>query len=215
MQKPSMPSPVPPLGAGSRLALRAGIAAILLLLAAALAYMALSLGPRGPVSSGTALVGGSFSMTNQNGEAVTEKTFAGKPMLLFFGYTYCPDVCPTELQVMMQALDELGPKAADVQPIFVSIDPARDTPAVLKDYVSGFGQRLQALTGTPEQVAAIASAYRVFYEKQPNTKDPAAYLMDHSSIIYLMDADGKFLKHFSYSTDAKALGAGILEALGR
>ena len=195
---------------------RIAFAAVTLLVAVAIGVYALMSSPKqGQRSFGEALVGGPFTMVNQKGETVTEKSFAGKPMLLFFGYTYCPDVCPTELQVMAEALRQLGDKASDIQPILVSIDPARDTPQVLADYVANFGPQFVGLTGTPDQVKAMADAYRVFYAKVENKDDPQAYLMDHSSIIYLMGADGKFLKHFTYSTDAKALAEGIAAALGR
>lgn len=194
---------------------RIAFAAIMILAAAMIGTYALMSTPSGPVSSGEALVGGPFTMVNQKGETVTEKSFAGKPMLLFFGYTYCPDVCPTELQVMAEALRQLGDKGSDIQPILVSIDPARDTPGVLAAYVSNFGDQFVGLTGTPEQVKVTADAYRVYYAKVENKDDPAAYLMDHSSIVYLMGADGKFLKHFTYSTDAKALAEGIAAALKR
>jgi len=117
--------------------------------------------------------------------------------------------------VMAEALKQLGDKGKDIEPILVSIDPARDTPEVLASYVSNFGDQFVGLTGTPEQVKVIADAYRVFYAKVENKDDPTGYLMDHSSIIYLMGADGKFLKHFTYSTDAKALADGIAAALGR
>jgi cytochrome oxidase Cu insertion factor (SCO1/SenC/PrrC family) len=168
-----------------------------------------------PTGSGVALVGGPFTMVNQKGETVTDKTFLGKPMLLFFGFTFCPDVCPTELQVMAAALTELGATGADIQPIFVTVDPERDTPEVLAAYVSNFGERFIGLTGSPAQIAEMAQIYRVFYAKQENTADPKNYQMDHSAIIYLMGPDGKFLKHFSYSTDAKALAEGLKQALGR
>lgn len=195
---------------------RIAFAAVTVLIAVAIGVYALMSSPQhGQRSFGEALVGGPFTMVNQKGETVSEKSFAGKPMLLFFGYTYCPDVCPTELQVMAEALRQLGDKASDIQPILVSIDPARDTPQVLADYVANFGPQLVGLTGTPDQVKAMADAYRVFYAKVENKDDPQAYLMDHSSIIYLMGADGKFLKHFTYSTDAKALAEGIAAALGR
>ena len=194
---------------------RIAFAAIVLLAAAAIAAFALMSGSRGTQSTGEALIGGPFTMANHRGETVTEKTFAGKPMLLFFGYTWCPDVCPTELQVMAEALRQLGDRGGDIQPILVTVDPARDTPKVLGEYVVNFGGQFVGLTGTPEQVKAMADAYRVFYARVENKDDPAAYLMDHSSIIYLMGADGKFLKHFTYSTDAKALAEGIAKALGR
>jgi cytochrome oxidase Cu insertion factor (SCO1/SenC/PrrC family) len=163
--------------------------------------------------SGVALVGGPFEMVNQNGAKVTEKDYAGKPMLVFFGYTYCPDVCPTELQIMSAALEQLGSEAATVQPVFVSIDPARDTPPVIKSYLESFGPRWTGLTGTPEQVHAMARAWHVFYEKRENKDSPQDYLMDHASFIFLMGADGKFLKHFSYTTDAKALARDLAAAL--
>jgi cytochrome oxidase Cu insertion factor (SCO1/SenC/PrrC family) len=188
---------------------------ITLLLALAIGIYALSSSKLAPVGSGIALVGGPFTMVNQKGETVTEKTFLGKPMLLFFGFTFCPDVCPTELQIITAALEDLGDKGSDIQPIFVTVDPERDTPEVMASYVSNFGTRLVGLTGSPAQVAEMAGVYRIFYAKQDNPKDPKNYQMDHSAIIYLMGTDGKFLKHFSYSTDAKALAVGIKQALGR
>lgn len=194
---------------------RIAFASIVLIIAAAIGAYALMSSPNYKKSFGEALVGGPFTMVNQSGETVTEKTYAGKPMLLFFGYTYCPDVCPTELQVMAEALRQLGAKGSDIQPIFVSVDPARDTPETLKAYVANFGEQFIGLTGSPEQLAAMAQGYRVFYQKVDNKDAPDAYLMDHSSIIYLMGPDGKFLKHFTYSTDAKALAEGIAAALGR
>ena len=194
---------------------RIAIAGLCLVAAAGIAAYALMSTPQGQRSTGEALVGGPFTMVKHSGEAVTEKTFAGKPMLLFFGYTFCPDVCPTELQVMAEALRQLGDKGKDIQPIFVTIDPARDTPTVMAAYVAAFGEQFVGLTGTPEQVKQIASAYRVFFQKVDNKDAPDAYLMDHSSIIYLMDGEGRFLKHFTYSTDPKALAEGLAAALGR
>lgn len=169
--------------------------------------------PRGPISIGTALVGGPFTLTDQNGRKVTDKDFRGHYMLVFFGYTYCPDICPTELQVMSAALDSLGAKADAIQPVFISFDPERNTPEVLKQYVSNFHPRLVGLTGTPEEVAAAAKAYRVYYSKVANGSAPDTYLMDHSTITYLMDPQGKFLKHFSYSTDAAAMAKALSEAI--
>jgi cytochrome oxidase Cu insertion factor (SCO1/SenC/PrrC family) len=188
-------------------------AGLMLVIAAAIAAYALLSTGRVPSGSGTPLVGGPFSMVDHTGRNVTEKTYAGKPMLLFFGFTYCPDVCPTELQVMAAALEQLGNKGAEIQPIFVSIDPARDTPDVLKAYVENFGPSFIGLTGTPEQVAAMAQTYKVFFEKRENKEAPDNYLMDHSSIIYLMGRDGKYLRHFSYTTDAAKLVEGLVEAL--
>ena len=182
-----------------------------LLVAGAAYYVANQ--PRGPISIGTALVGGPFTLTDHTGRKVTDKDFRGHYMLVFFGYTYCPDICPTELQVMSAALDNLGAKADAIQPIFITFDPQRDTPEVLKQYVSNFHPRLVGLTGTPEEIALAAKAYRVFYNRLENTSGPDTYLMDHSTITYLMDRQGKFLKHFSYSTDAAALAKAIAEAI--
>ena len=180
------------------------LALIAALLVAGTAYYIASQ-PRGPISIGTALVGGPFTLTDQTGRKVTDKDFRGHYMLVFFGYTYCPDICPTELQVMSAALDNLGAKADAIQPIFITFDPQRDTPEVLKQYITNFHPRLVGLTGTPEEIAVAAKAYRVFYNRLDNTSGPDTYLMDHSTITYLMDKQGKFLKHFSYSTDAAAL----------
>ena len=164
-------------------------------------------------STGTALVGGPFTLIDQTGRKVTDKDFLGKYMLVFFGYTYCPDECPTELQVMSAALDSLGPKADDIQPIFISFDPQRDTPDVLKQYVANFHPRLVGLTGSPGEIASVAKAYRVYYSKVEGASGPDTYLMDHSTIMYLMDKQGKFLKHFTYSTDAAALAKAIEAAI--
>ena len=189
-------------------------AAVILLIAAGLGgYAWMSHQLHAPRGSGVALVGGPFSLVNQDGKRVTEKDFLGNYMLVFFGYTYCPDVCPTELQVMTAALDQLGPEASRIQPVFVSIDPARDTPEVLKAYVANFGPRLMGLTGTAEEVAAIAKAYRVYYAKAGNSTSATDYLMDHSSIIYLMGPDGRFVKHVPYTTDAAKLATELKETL--
>src|SRR6476660_5730160 len=116
-------------------------------------------------TTGTALIGGPFTLVDQNGKTVTDRDFRGKYMLLFFGFTHCPDICPAELQVMSAALDELGSKANEVIPIFITLDPERDTPFVVSDYVMNFGPRFVGLTGSPEQIAEAAKAYRVVYSK--------------------------------------------------
>jgi len=165
-------------------------------------------------TSGKALIGGSFELVNQDGKKVTDKDFHGKFMLIYFGYTFCPDVCPTELQVMTGALEKLGDKAKNIQSVFVSVDPERDTPSVMKDYVSNFYPGMMGLSGTPEQISKIAKLYRVYYSKAAE-KGAAAdeYSMDHSSIVYLMDRNGAFIKHFSYGTDADKLAKGLSKAI--
>ena len=181
-------------------------AALVLLIAAGLGgYAWLNRHTGGSHGSGAALVGGPFTLTDHNGREVTEKTFLGKYMLVFFGFTFCPDVCPTELQVITAALDQMGPEADAIQPVFITVDPERDTPEVLKAYVGNFGPRLLGLTGTPEQVAAAAKAFRVYYAKVKNSGSAADYMMDHSTIIYLMGPDGRFAKHMTYTTDAAKL----------
>jgi protein SCO1/2 len=189
-------------------------AAAILLLAAGLGGYAWTIKQAAqPQGSGVALVGGPFSLTDQDGRRVTEKDFLGRYMLVFFGFTYCPDICPTELQVMTAALDAMGPAAEKIQPVFVSVDPERDTPEVMKAYVANFGPRLIGLTGTPEEIAAMAKAYRVYYAKAANQNAPGDYLMDHSSIIYLMDEDGSFVKHFAYTTDVEKLTSELKKAI--
>ena len=189
-------------------------AAIILLIAAGLAAYSLpNRQAAGPMATGTALVGGPFTLTDQNGRKVSEKDFLGKPMLVIFGFTFCPDICPTELQVMMAALDAMGADGEWIQPVFITIDPERDTPSVMKAYVENFSPRLMGLTGTPDEIAAVAKAYRVYYAKAPNQASPESYLMDHSSIIYLMGPDGGFVKHFTYTADAAKLTQDLKDAL--
>jgi cytochrome oxidase Cu insertion factor (SCO1/SenC/PrrC family) len=158
-----------------------------------------------------ATIGGSFALTDQNGETRRSEDFKGKLMLIYFGYTYCPDVCPTELQTMSDAIDRLGPKGDAVQPIFVTVDPARDTPEQLKSYAENFHPRLLALTGSAEQIAQVARAYKVFY--QPVKQGDGDYLMDHSSIVYLMDREGHYLAHFGGNLNAEQMAAAIAKHL--
>ena len=189
-------------------------AAIMIIAAFAMAALALTQWPsKGPIGSGTALIGGPFTMVNQKGEKITEQNFKGHYTIYFFGFTFCPDVCPTELQVLAAALKELGPDALRITPVFVSIDPDRDTPKIMSEYVANFDPRLVGLTGSPEQVAAMAKAFHVFYQKVPNPKDPKDYEIDHSSIIYLMAPGGTFVKHFPYITDAKVLASDLKKVL--
>jgi cytochrome oxidase Cu insertion factor (SCO1/SenC/PrrC family) len=189
------------------------VAAALLIAALFMAALGLTLIKPQQLDTGTALIGGPFTMLNQNGETVTDKTYVGKYMLLFFGFTNCGDVCPAELQVMSAAFTEMGPVSDQITPIFVTIDPDRDTPPVMAAYVKNFNPRLQGLTGSAEQIAAFAKIYHIFYQKIPNPKDPANYEMDHSSILYLMGPDGKFIKHFPYTTDAKGLAIDLKKVL--
>lgn len=176
------------------------------------AYLILGLdgsSPGGPTrTTGRALIGGSFELVDQNGKTRTDAEFRGKYMLVFFGYTHCPDFCPTGLQAMTEALDALGKDAEKIQPIFITIDPERDTPKVMKEYVPNFHKRLIGLSGTKAQVAKAAKAYRVYYARagKPGDED---YLMDHSTFTYLMGPDGQYLAHFSHGTPPKTVAERI------
>ena len=155
-------------------------------------------------------IGGPFTLTDHNGKVVTEQDFRGKFMLVVFGYSFCPDVCPTQLSTISEVIDALGVEGARVTPIFITVDPERDTPESLKEYVTYFHPSLVALTGTTEQIKAVAKAYRVYYAKaNENKDDPEDYLMDHSAITYLMGPDGKFIIHFSYGTDSETMAKRI------
>ncbi|MGH6928472.1 MAG: SCO family protein [Dongiaceae bacterium] len=161
-------------------------------------------------------IGGSFALTDQFGKPRTDADFRGQYMLVFFGFTNCPDICPIELQTMSDALDLLGADAAKVTPVFITVDPARDTPEALRDYVASFHPRLVALTGSTDAIGAVAKGYRVFYAKATGTSapsDPAAYIMDHTAIVYLMGTDGRYLNHFSPGTKAEAMAQGVRERL--
>ncbi|MGE0630609.1 MAG: SCO family protein [Hyphomicrobiaceae bacterium] len=154
----------------------------------------------GSVSFGQATIGGPFNLINQKGQRVTDKDFRGRYMLVYFGFTFCPDVCPTALQVMTGALEKLGPKAARIAPIFISVDPERDTPEQLASYITSFYPSFVALTGTSDEVKAAARAYRVYYNRVKDPQSTAGYTMDHTSIIYLMGPDGRFISHFTHAT---------------
>jgi len=158
-----------------------------------------------------AQIGGPFTLTDQNGQRRTDADFRGRYMLIFFGFTNCPDVCPTTLSVFSEALNKLGPKADRVVPIFISVDPERDTPELLKSYLASFGPRFVGLTGTPDEVAKVAKAYRVYYQKR--ALEGGAYAVDHSSVIYLMDDKGKFAAYYTLERGPDALAADLAKRL--
>ena len=142
-----------------------------------------------------AAIGGPFQLTDQHGRTVTDKSLKGKPTLIFFGYTHCPDVCPTSLFEMSEVLRALGKDADKVNAYFVSVDPERDTQAVMKDYLASFDPHLEGLSGDPADVAKVLTSYRVYAKKVP-TKD-GDYTMDHTALIYLMDRNGQFVSPFN------------------
>lgn len=162
-----------------------------------------------------ASIGGEFHLVDDHGRPVSEADYRGRWMLVYFGYTFCPDVCPTTLQTMASALDKLGKPAAEkIAPLFITVDPARDTAPVLARYLQQFDPRLIGLTGSPDEIATAARAYRVYYAKE-TPKDGTPYTMDHSSFIYLMNPQGKFAALFGPETTAGELAVGIEQKLGQ
>lgn len=160
-----------------------------------------------------AAIGGPFALTDQDGHRVTDKDFAGRFMLIYFGYTFCPDVCPTELNAMALALDRLGTRVR-VVPVFITVDPARDTPETLKTYLAAFGSDFVGLTGSAEDIASVAKAYRVYYKKAEGESEDA-YLMDHTSLLYLMGPDGKLAALFRTGASPDDIAAGIKAAFAK
>lgn len=160
---------------------------------------------------GTAAIGGPFALADQDGRTVTQETVAGHPFIVFFGYTHCPDVCPTTLSDLTAMLKELGPQT-ELPAYFVTVDPERDTPAVLKDYLASFDPRIRGLTGSPAAIQAAEKAYRVYARKVP--ADAASdYAMDHTAVVYLMDDHGRFLTALNLDQPPAAAAAAVKAAL--
>lgn len=162
---------------------------------------------------GRAMIGGPFTLTSGDGKTVSDRDFRGKFMLIYFGYSFCPDVCPTSLNTMAEALDRLGPLAEKVQPIFITVDPRRDDQAAVKQYAAAFGPRMIGLTGTEEQIGAIARAFRVYYRENRTGPGPNDYSMDHSSILYLMGPDGRFIAPIRAEQTPDAIAAVLRQRL--
>jgi protein SCO1/2 len=158
-----------------------------------------------------AAIGGPFQLVDQSGAAVTEKNLQGKPSLVFFGFTHCPDVCPTALFEMSEILRAMGKDADRVNAYFISVDPERDNSAAMKDYLSSFDPHLKGLTGDPEAVAKVLSVYRVYAKKVP-LKD-GDYTMDHTALTYLMDRDGKFVAPFNLNRKPEEAAADLKKYL--
>jgi protein SCO1/2 len=184
------------------------MAAAVLAGAAALSAIAIVLWPRGgEVAIAPSAVGGPFKLTDQNGRTVTEADFKGKPFLVFFGFTHCPDICPTALFDMSEVFRRLGPDADKVNAIFISVDPARDTPEKLKDYLQSFHERISALTGSQADVDAVTKAYKAYAKRVPLEGND--YTMDHSAIVYLMDKNGRFVAPFNLKRAADEAAADL------
>jgi protein SCO1/2 len=164
---------------------------------------------------GVAQIGGPFTLMDHTGSVKTEKDFRGKFMLIYFGYSFCPDVCPTALQIMSVAVQNLGNKAASVTPIFITVDPERDTIEHLSQYVKNFEGGMIGLTGSAEQVKQAAKVYRVYYRKaDPAPGDaPENYLMDHSSVVYLMDREGRYVTHFTHQSPSEKIEEALRDLL--
>jgi protein SCO1 len=163
--------------------------------------------------SGKAQVGGPFTLTDQTGKRVTEKDFLGRHMLVFFGFTSCPDICPSGLQVMTAALNKLGAKADAITPVFITIDSARDTPEKLKGYLKSFHPRLVGLTGSEADIAAAIKTYRVYVQKVADEKTPSNYTFDHAALFYLMGKDGAFVAPIPHTNDVDELARALSAAL--
>lgn len=157
------------------------------------------------VTSGKALIGGPFELIGKEGKTVADKDFRGRYMLVFFGFTRCPDICPAELQVMSAALDDLGSDADKVVPIFITLDPERDTPDAVSNYVQNFGPNFVGLTGSPEAIEKAAKAYRVSYQKFQDESMGDNYSIDHSALVYLMGPSGQYVTHIPYGTSPKKM----------
>lgn len=162
---------------------------------------------------GRASVRSDFSLVDHSGKAVAGEDFRGKWLLVFFGFTYCPDVCPTTLNEIAEVMERLGEEAAKVQPLFITIDPERDTPERMAEYVAAFDPRIVGLTGTPEQVKAAAESFRVYYAKAMDATVPDGYLMDHSTALYFMNPDGEFEAFFSFRDDVEEIVSGVRQRL--
>ena len=160
-----------------------------------------------PIGSAVAAVGGPFHLEDQNGRIISDADMKGKPFLVFFGFTHCPDICPTTLFDISQILHTLGPDADRAGALFITVDPDRDTPAVLKDYLSNFDPHLRGLTGDPASVNAAIKAYRVYAKKVP--LDNGDYTMDHTAMVYLMDKDGHFVAPFDTKQPPAAAAAAL------
>jgi cytochrome oxidase Cu insertion factor (SCO1/SenC/PrrC family) len=201
---------------GKRIAVAVAILAAMLLVLA-LYLPAFRPTPQTGPGVGEVSIGGAFTLSDVHGNIVTESNLKGRYSLVFFGFTHCPDICPLALQVMTQALDAAGPAANKVQPVFITVDPERDTPASMAAYVASFHPRFLALTGTPEQVQGAAKSYRVYAAKAPlkdaEGKETGDYTVTHTGFIYLMDRDGRYLAHFQKDATPEDIAARLRQLL--
>ena len=168
----------------------------------------------GQGTGGIAGIGGPFTLQNGDAKTVTDRDFRGKYLLVYFGYTYCPDVCPTTLNAVADALDRIGPKADKLNTVFITVDPKRDTPPVVKQYAAAFSPRITGLTGPADEIARVAKEYRVYYAEHRTGPGPNDYSMDHSSILYLMGPDGAFISPLRADQSGEEMAKTLARLLG-
>ena len=211
-QPGGVPRTAAPLNSRRFMLAAATLGGLVILGAGALLALAYRDTPRGAAGSLLAsAIGGPFRLVDQNGKTVTDADLKGKWSLVYFGYTHCPDACPTALNDIAIALDQLGAKRDAVRSVFITIDPERDTPEVLKDYVASFDAPILALSGSSEEIARAAKAYRVYYAKHP---EPGGdYSMDHSSVIYVMDPEGRFTASFTHQSTPEEIAERLKKLL--
>jgi protein SCO1/2 len=199
--------------------MKTGIPRVALVLGAFLAGLLLCIGAilwiagNGPTSIVTqpSAVGGAFQLTDQDGRVVGDETLRGKPFLVFFGFTHCPDVCPTTLFEVSEVMRRLGPDAERTAALFITVDPERDTPEKMKEYLSSFDPHLRGLSGDAATMAAVAKKFRVYYKKVP--LDGGDYTMDHTALVYLMDKQGQFVAPFNLKRTPEAAAAELKKYL--
>lgn len=167
------------------------------------------------IRTGTPAIGGPFALISTNGESVTDKSFRGKWLLIFFGYTFCPDLCPTALTNVSAALEKIGAATSQIQPLFITVDPKRDTREVMADYLKSFDSRILGLTGTQTQIDSVIKEYRLYVASQKSETGGDDYLVSHSAYIYLMDPQGQFVNVIQGNEDGDAIAAWLRKEMTR
>ena len=170
--------------------------------------------PPARAAASAVTIGGPFTLSTPDGKTVTEQTYRGKWLLVYFGYTFCPNSCPTTLLEIATALKQLGPDASSVQPLFITVDPQRDTPEVMQQYTQSFDPRIIGLTGTPQQIAAVAKEYGAYYVRHQTGPGAEDYVMDHSVYLYLMDPGGNYVRAFDFEHFRRSHRRSVAKALG-
>src|ERR1700751_4097926 len=171
--------------------------------------------PLARATASAVTVGGPFTLSTLGGRIVTDQTYRGKWVLVYFGYTFCPSSCPTTLLEVSMALKKLGPDAAQVQPLFITVDPQRDTPKVMRQYIESFDPRIVGLTGSPQQISAAPQEYGAYYVRHRTGTGPDDYVMDHSTHLYVMEPLGKFVRAFDPNTSDDLIACALRELIGR